>query len=71
MMIQKADLKLCFHNMEQIKENEPGYLDIFIYSECIRIQITTFRQDELNTCHDYLCILRNDKGKLYLFLDVT
>mgnify|MGYP003434329308 FL=1 len=63
MIIQTADLKSIFHNMKQFKENEPGYLDIFIYSECIRIQITTF--------HDYLCIHRNDKGKLYLFLDVT
>ncbi len=69
-MVPVAHLKFIIHNMKPFKENEPGYLDTFIYSECIRIQITAFQQNELNTCHDYLCILRNNKGKLYLFLDM-
>ena len=43
-MIQKADLKLCFHNMKQINQNEPRYLVVstdFIY--LIQIQIGIIR----------------------------
>ncbi len=40
MIMKTADLKSLFHNIMTFKENEPGYLDTFIYSECIKMLIT-------------------------------